>query len=151
MEPARVAPKPRDPHPTALSMKDDLALVLTGALWQLRHQIPDMTLEIEIDEIDKFQKSLEYNEQKPKLQLNATHDRLVVSMCDAKTGAAIVQSESTQADQDKKEASVRLRKMISDAPQLVADHEAMIRRGEGSDSMSRELHETVMALVRALR
>lgn len=145
-------PKPRDPAPLLLQTRDaGLSAVLCCALWQLRHSLQDMTLAIELEEVEKFQASLEHNEQKPKLQINVTHNLLVLSMVDAKTEAAIVQSESNERDLDKKEAKARLRQMADSAGQLVADHRSMIARGEESESMTRELHDMVLTMAKALR
>jgi len=145
-------PKPRDPAPLLLQTRDaGLSAVICAALWQLRHTLQDMTLAIELEEVEKFQASLEHNEQKPKLQVNVTHSLLVLSMVDAKTEASIVQSESTERDLAKKEAGARLRQMADNAGQLVADHRSMIARGEDSESMTRELHDMVLTMAKALR
>lgn len=152
MATASTPPKPRDPAPLLLQTRDaGLGAIMCAALWQLRHTLPDMTLAIELEEVEKFQASLEHNEQKPKLQINVTHNLLVLNMVDAKTEASIVQSENNERDQDKKEARNKLRQMADNAGQLVADHRSMIARGEESESMTRELHDMVLTLAKALR
>jgi len=145
----KAAPTPREPHPAAVALEKDVAAIICAALWQLRHQLPDMTLQIEVEEIEKFHSCLAYNQQKAVPRITATHDRLVVSMTDA-AGAGIIQSESTERDLEKKERLLAVRRMASEAQELVAQHRSLLARGEESEQLTRELHEVVLMLAKAV-
>ena len=148
----KVAPTPREPAPLLIQTRDaGLGAVICAALWQLRHQLPDMTLAIELDQVEKFQAALEYNGQKPKLQVTVTHSIMALSMVDAKTGNGIVQSESTEADLQAKEQRAKIRQVASEVPGLVAEQRSMAARGEDSESVVRDLCDAAMLLARALR
>lgn len=151
MEQPRVAPAAREPHPDMVTLKGDLAMVICAGLWQLRHKLPDMTLQIEAEEVDKFKRALEYNEQKPKLLVHATHDRLVVAMVDASTGNMIIQSESEERDLDRKEAFQKLRATADGINALCADIRGLQARGEESTALTGELMEAAMVLAKAVR
>lgn len=145
-------PQAREPAPLLIQTRDaGLGAVICAALWQLRHKLPDMTLTIDLEEVEKLQASLKHNDQKPKLQVNVSHAVMSLSMVDAATGNGIVQSESTEKDQDRKEAAASLRQTADTAVQLVADHRAMLAAGSDSESLTRELHEALLTLARALR
>ena len=147
---ATEAPKPREPHPKTLELSKSLPQILCAALWQLRHKLPDMTLQITVEEIEKFERSLAYNEQKPKLAVLATHDRLVVCMTDA-TGSQIIQSESTEDDLKRKEALQERALLVSNTNSLVSEHRAMLARGEDSESIVRELHNACLTMAKMLQ
>jgi len=145
----KAAPTPREPHPAAVALEKDVSAIICAALWQLRHQLPDMTLQIEVEEIEKFHSCLAYNQQKAVPRITATHDRLVVGMADA-SGAGIIQSESTMRDLEKKERLLAVRRMASEAQELVAQHRSLLARGEESEQLTRELHEVVLMLAKAV-
>jgi hypothetical protein len=152
MAETRIAPTPREPAPLLVQTRDaGLSAVLCAALWQLRHQLKDMTLAIDLEEVEKFEACLTYNEQKPKLQINVTHQALTVSMVDAKTNNGIIQSESSEKDQDRKEAANQMRLYASQSVQLVNDHRAMIASGQDSDSLTNELYAALLTLAKAYR
>lgn len=145
------APTPKPPHPLAVKVAESAGAALCAALWALRHQLQDMTLVISGEELEKFQKSLDYHSQAPILQLVPSHRGLAISMIDKDQRVAITQSESTEEDQRRKEAAQSRRALVEQIPNLVNEHRAMRATGADSDSMVDEIHAAAMAAYEACR
>lgn len=101
--------------------------------------------------MEKLQKSLEYHEQQATLRMTPTHRGLYISMVDATSQAAIIQSESDEDDQKRKEKRARETAMVESLPQLIAEHRAMLATGADSETLVRDIHEAALAAYQAAR
>jgi len=122
---AVVAPKPKEPTDTAKMLTNQPhAVIITAMLWCIRNSLDNFAMVIADEQVEAFRKSLDYNEQKPKLIIEARHGYTVVRMEDAATGNAIIQSESTEKDQDKKEAAQKLRTAVQQSRGVIEQAKA---------------------------
>lgn len=145
------APSPKAAHPLAVKAGSSPGTALCAAIWALRHKLNDMTIEVPVEEIEKFQKSLDYHEQQAVLRLTPTHRGLYISMVDATSQAAIVQSESDEDDQRQKDKRAGVKALIESIPQLITEHRAMLASGVDSESLVRDIHEAALAAYQVAR
>lgn len=145
------APSPKPPHPLAVEAASSHGKALCAAIWALRHKLNDMTVEIPVEEMEKFRKSLDYHEQQAVLRFTPTHRGLYISMVDATSSAAIVQSESDEDDQRQKDKRAGIKAQIESIPQLIAEHRGMLATGADSETLVREIHEAALAAYQAAR
>ena len=105
-----VAPTAKPPTETSTALASQPhAVIITRMLWNMRNRLDNFAMIIPDEDVEQFNKSLEYNEQKPKLIIEARAGFTVVRMADATTGNAIIQSESDERALDRKEAAQKVR------------------------------------------
>lgn len=119
-------------------------------LWTLRNKLPDMTLEIPMEEVENLQASLQYNEQQANVMVNANDRRVTVFLQD-QAGNNIIQSERTEEALLVKERAQAVRAAAAGAEQLIAEHQAMASAGVASDSMTGELYAALRLLATEVR
>lgn len=148
---AVVAPTPKEPTETAkLLTNQPHAVIITAMLWAQRNRLDNMAMVIPDAEVEAFRKSLDYNEQKPKLVVEARNGYTVVRMEDATTGNAIVQSESDEKAQDRKEEAQRVRAAAQQARGAVEQAKLDLQSNTISNSTILELCDLVSMMAKEL-
>lgn len=146
-----VAPKAKPPTETSTALASQPhAVVITAMLWNQRNRLDNMAMIIRDDDVEAFRKSLEYNEQKPKLVIEARAGFTVVRMEDATTGNAIIQSESDERALDRKEAAQRVRSAAQQARGMLEQVRADVGANTISNGTILELCELAGTLAKEL-
>ncbi len=123
--------------------------------WKLRNQFPELSVTITEQDIKGFQDSMEYQEQAPKLIIEAHRvhkDKpgvLVVRIADARTGDLIRVSENSEEALQEAELAKKLRRLKEQVPNMVANVRGEMSQGITSDDTIRTLCEAATALARA--
>jgi len=148
---AIVAPKPKEPTETAkLLTNQPHAVIITTMLWHMRNSLDNFALVIPDEQVEAFRKSLDYNEQKPKLIIEARAGFTVVRMADATTGNAIIQSESDERALDRKEAAQRVRNAAQQTRGMLDQVRADVASNTISNSTILDLCELAGTLAKEL-
>lgn len=147
------AQKPRINIPVLVKQAEraqQLEAAMCAMLWTLRHKNEDFTILVPPAQEQSFSASMKYNEQQPRIHLDETKHGLVIRMA-CEDGTGIVQSESTEEDQDKKEKYIKMRQIRDSVPGLVAEHKNLEDAMEDSSSLNNELRYAALFLAQQLR
>lgn len=117
--------------------------------WHVRNTFADFAVTIPEADVLACRKSMDYQEQEPKLVVDARKNTkgeafLVVRIADAKTGDQIRVSESTEADLDRALDAKKVRAAKDQIPQLVANMKNELANGVCSDETAGALCKAAM-------
>jgi hypothetical protein len=132
--------------PDLLKIEETMCL----CLWSLRFKLQDFSIHVAPADVETFRRSMEYNQQSPKLELNETTSGIFLRMCDSK-GNNITQSESSERDLEKKENFSRATMARDQVPGLIAEHMKMTEAGSSSSGLNSDLYQCLQTLAAALR
>lgn len=146
-----VKPKrpPKPPKALAAIAAAGVDSAVAMLFWKLRNYYPEFAMTFTETEIRHFKASLAYQDQVPKIVLEAKAQHVVLRIEDDKTGDMIRVSESTEADLDAAEAAKKLRRVKEQMPNLVAAVMGEWNQGTTSQESITSLCNAATMLARA--
>lgn len=117
-------------------------------IWTQRHHLPGPIIRIEQRDREAFKKSLEYNEQAVRVNIEDRKGATLIHLTDD-NGDQIVFTESEEFDLDKKLAADRLRMIKQNASSVAAQIRSDIANGVMSNDTLMEACNALDALGRA--
>lgn len=118
-------------------------------IWKVRTALPALVIQITPADREAFQQSLDYNEQKCKLNIEDRNGTTLIHLTDETTGDQIIATENNEKDLDKAQAAANLRQLKGAAPGLATALRSHLASGTMSDSLIQEACDTLTALAGA--
>ena len=138
-----------------VELTKDINASIALVFWKQRNEWPEFSVTITEHDVRGFKESMKYQEQTPKLIIEAHQVSkakpavLVVRIADDRTGDQIRVSENNEADLDKAEEAKRLRRIKEQIPNMVSNALGEMSQGITSDHTIRSLCDAATALARA--
>lgn len=116
-------------------------------IWKMRHSLPAPVIQITQADREAYRQSLEYNEQKPVLNIEDRKGAILIHLTDDK-GDQLIFTENNEADLDKAEAANKFRLLKQNAPMLASQIRSDLSQGTISQDTLEDACRTLEALGR---
>lgn len=120
-----------------------------AAFWAIRNKIQDFAILVTPAQAESLAKAAAHMEQEPHIKVEKVPSGLVVRMVD-QHGSTFQQAESNLEDQEKKERTQKLRRLLDSIPTLCEQSQQMDAGNISSTSVNQEMRDALQALRREL-